>query len=172
MKAAINKILENKNNIGLDFVVHVRNEKELSDLYKLEKPRTVAKYELRNILVSYENNADRIITMLNAIKNKQERKDSFIKYVRSVSNDVESKQNNGLTAWVDENKLNPQIRESLKDKKEGDIVKVNLKDVGTQIIYVERYIPEKTATFEESKEALINLAKRKALAREIDFLLK
>lgn len=32
MKAAINKILENKNNIGLDFVVHVRNEKELSDL--------------------------------------------------------------------------------------------------------------------------------------------
>lgn len=32
MKEAINKILENKNNIGLDFVVHVRNEKELSDL--------------------------------------------------------------------------------------------------------------------------------------------
>ena len=32
MKAAINKILENKNNIGLDFVVHVRNEKELNDL--------------------------------------------------------------------------------------------------------------------------------------------
>ena len=32
MKAAINKILENKNNIGLDFVVHIRNEKELSDL--------------------------------------------------------------------------------------------------------------------------------------------
>ena len=39
---------------------------------------------------------------------------------------------------------------------------------GTQIIYVERYIPEKTATFEESKEALINLAKKR-LAREIDF---
>ena len=32
MKVAINKILENKNNIGLDFVVHIRNEKELSDL--------------------------------------------------------------------------------------------------------------------------------------------
>ena len=34
------------------------------DLYKLEKPRTVAKYELRNILVSDENNADRIIKCL------------------------------------------------------------------------------------------------------------
>ena len=152
--------------------IYTPTERELTDLYKLEKPRTVAKYELRNILVSYEKNADRIITMLNAIKNKQERKDSFIKYVRSVSNDVASKQNNGLTALVDENKLNPQIKESLNGKKEGDIVKVNLKDVGTQIIYIERYIPEKMATFEESKEALINLAKRKALAREIDFLLK
>ena len=152
--------------------IYMPTEKELIDLYKLEKPRTVAKYELRNILVSYEKNADRIITMLNAIKNRQERKESFIKYVRSVSNDVASKQNNGLTALVDENKLNPQIRESLNGKKEGDIVKVNLKDVGTQIIYIEKYIPEKMATFEESKEALINLAKRKALAREIDFLLK
>lgn len=152
--------------------IYTPTERELTDLYKQEKPRTVAKYELRNILVSYEKNADRIITMLNAIKNKQERKESFIKYVRSVSNDVASKQNNGLTALVDENKLNPQIRESLKGKKDGDIVKVNLKDVGTQIIYIERYIPEKMATFEESKDALINLAKRKALAREIEFLLK
>ena len=147
-------------------------QKELEELYKVEKPRTVAKYELRNILVSYEKNADRIIEMLNEVKNKQERKESFIKYVRSVSNDVASKQNNGLTALVDENKLNPQIKEALKDKKEGDIIKVNLKDVGTQIIYIEKYIPEKSASFEESKEALINLAKRKALTKEIDLLSK
>lgn len=147
-------------------------QKELEELYKVEKPRTVAKYELRNILVSYEKNADRIIEMLNEVKNKQERKESFIKYVRSVSNDVASKQNNGLTALVDENKLNPQIKEALKDKKEGDIIKVNLKDVGTQIIYIEKYIPEKSASFEEAKEALINLAKRKALTKEIDLLSK
>lgn len=147
-------------------------QKELEELYKLEKPRTVAKYELRNILVSYEKNADRIIEMLNEIKNKQEKKDSFIKYVRSVSNDVASKQNNGLTALVDENKLNPQIKESLKGKKEGEIVKVTLKDLGTQILYIEKFIPEKVATFEESKDALINLAKKKALLREIELLSK
>ena len=110
--------------------------------------------------------------MLSEIKNKQEKKESFIKYVRSVSNDVASKQNNGLTALVDENKLNPQIKETLKDKKEGDIVKVNLKDIGTQILYIEKYIPEKSASFEEAKEALINLAKRKALTKEIELLLK
>ena len=61
---------------------------------------------------------------------------------------------------------------SLKDKNEGDIVKVNLKDVGTQIIFIERYIPEKEASFQESEEALINLAKRKALVKEMDLLLK
>lgn len=145
---------------------------ELNELYKIEKPRAVAKYELRNILVSYENNADRIIGMLDEIKDKTQKKDSFIKYVRSVSNDVATKQNNGLTSLVDENKLSPQIKEALKGKKEGDIVKVNLKDVGTQILYIEKYIPEKIATFEEAKEALIDLAKRKAVAKEMDLLLK
>jgi hypothetical protein len=147
-------------------------EAELNELYKIEKPRTVGKYELRNILVSYEKNADRIIEMLNDIKNKQDKKESFIKYVRSVSNDVASKQNNGLTPLVDENKLNPQIKEALKGKKEGEIVKVNLKDVGTQILYIEKYIPEKIATFEEAKDALINLAKRRALTKEIELLSK
>lgn len=142
---------------------------ELEKLYKSEKPRTVGKYELRNILVAYENNADRIINMLNATENKRE---TFIKYVRSVSNDVASKLNNGLTALVDENKLNTEIKEALKDKKEGDIVKVNIKDIGTQIILIEKYIPEKEASFEEAKEALVNLAKRKALMREIELLLK
>lgn len=142
---------------------------ELEELYKLEKPRVVGKYELRNILVAYEKNADRIINMLNATENKQE---TFIKYVRSVSNDIASKQNNGLTALVDENKLNSQIKEALKDKKEGDIIKVNIKDIGTQIILIEKYIPEKEASFQEAKDALINLAKRKALTKEIESLLK
>ena len=142
---------------------------ELLELYKLEKPRVVAKYELRNILVTYEENADRIINMLNSTQNK---KQTFIKYVRSVSNDVASKQNNGLTELVDENKLNPQIKEALKGKKEEDIVKINLKDLGTQIILIEKYIPEKDATFDEAKEALSNLAKRKALTKEIELLLK
>ena len=142
---------------------------ELLELYKLEKPRVVAKYELRNILVTYEENADRIINMLNSTQNKKE---TFIKYVRSVSNDVASKQNNGLTELVDENKLNPQINAALKGKKEEDTVKINLKDLGTQIILIEKYIPEKDATFDEAKEALSNLAKRKALTKEIELLLK
>ena len=105
-------------------------------------------------------------------KNKTREKESFIKYVRSVSNDVVSKQNNGLTALVDENKLNPQIRESLKDgKKEGDIVKVNLKDVGTQIIYVERYIPEKRQLL-KNQRGFNKSCKKKSISKRDRFFIK
>ncbi|QKF67565.1 hypothetical protein AVENP_2024 [Arcobacter venerupis] len=147
-------------------------ELELNELFKIEKPRIVAKYELRNILVTYEENADKIISALIKTKTKKDRQDSFIKYVKSVSNDLASKQKDGLSELVDINKLNAEIKSALDGKKEGDIIKVNLKDIGTQIILIEKFIPEKEASFEESKDALINLAKRKALAKEIDLLLK
>lgn len=151
---------------------YVPTDTELKELYKAEKPRIVAKYELRNILVTYEENADKIIAALNRLKNKKDKQESFIKYVKSVSNDLASKQKDGLTDLVDVNKLNIEIITALKDKNEGDIIKVNLKDVGTQIIFIEKFIPEKEASFQESEEALINLAKRKALAKEMDLLLK
>ncbi|MDD3055680.1 MAG: peptidylprolyl isomerase [Aliarcobacter sp.] len=151
---------------------YVPTDTELKELYKAEKPRIVAKYELRNILVTYEENADKIIAALNRLKNKKDKQESFIKYVKSVSNDLASKQKDGLTDLVDVNKLNIEVITALKDKNEGDIVKVNLKDVGTQIIFIEKFIPEKDASYIESEEALINLAKRKALAKEMDLLLK
>ena len=151
---------------------YVPTDTELKELYKAEKPRIVAKYELRNILVTYEENADKIIAALNRLKNKKDKQESFIKYVKSVSNDLASKQKDGVTDLVDVNKLNIEIITALKDKNEGDIIKVNLKDVGTQIIFIEKFIPEKDASYIESEEALINLAKRKALAKEMDLLLK
>lgn len=148
------------------------SEDELKKLYIEQKPSVVAKYELRNILVSYEKNADMILDKLNQIQNPKEKKNSFIKYVKSVSNDNTSKNNDGLSPLVDENRLNPEIREALKDKKVGDIVKVNIKDLGTQIIYLEKYIPQKEATFEESKDALRELAKKLALNSQIELLSK
>ncbi len=148
------------------------SQTELQELFKAEKPRVVAKYELRNILVTYEENANKIMNTLINSKTFKDKQETFIKYVKSVSNDLASKQKDGLIDLVDVNKLNAEIKVALKDKKEGDIVKVSLKDVGTQIILIEKYLPEKDATFEEAKGALINLAKRKALVKEIELLLK
>ncbi len=148
------------------------SQTELQELFKAEKPRVIAKYELRNILVTYEENANKIMNTLINSKTFKDKQETFIKYVKSVSNDLASKQKDGLIDLVDVNKLNAEIKVALKDKKEGDIVKVSLKDVGTQIILIEKYLPEKDATFEEAKGALINLAKRKALVKEIELLLK
>ena len=148
------------------------SQTELQELFKAEKPRVVAKYELRNILVTYEENANKIMNTLINSKTFKDKQETFIKYVKSVSNDLASKQKDGLIDLVDVNKLNAEIKVALKDKKQGDIVKVSLKDVGTQIILIEKYLPEKDATFEEAKGALINLAKRKALVKEIELLLK
>ena len=54
------------------------SEDELKKLYIEQKPSVVAKYELRNILVSYEKNADMILDKLNQIQNPKENKNSFI----------------------------------------------------------------------------------------------
>ena len=55
---------------------YVPTDTELKELYKAEKPRIVAKYELRNILVTYEENADKIIAALNRLKNKKDKQES------------------------------------------------------------------------------------------------
>lgn len=147
-------------------------KEELQKLFVEQKPSVVAKYELRNILVTYEKNADMILEKLNEIQNPKEKKESFIKYVKSVSNDNVSKNNQGLSPLVDVNRLNSQIKEALVDKKEGDIIKVNVKGLGTQILYIEKYIPQKEATFEESEAALKELAKKAALNAQIELLSK
>lgn len=145
---------------------------ELQNLYKTLKPKSVAKYNLRNILVTYEKNADTIIKSLNEIKDPKAQLTSFLKYVKDSSRDTASKEKDGLSGFLDANKLNPDILRALKDKKEGDIVKVNIKGLGTQIILIDKYVPEKDATFEESKQLLINNAKKQALIKELDSLLK
>jgi hypothetical protein len=148
------------------------SEEELKNLYLEQKPTVVAKYELRNILVNYEKNADMILEKLNFIKNPKEKKEAFIKYVKSVSNDNASKNNQGLSPMVDENRLHPKIKEALKNRSVDDIIKVNIDGLGTQIIYFEKYIPQKDASYEESKGALVDLAKKSALNREIELLIK
>lgn len=145
---------------------------ELQELYKEQNPILLPKYELRNILVNYEKNADMILSKLDLVKDNKAKKDSFIKFVRSVSNDTASKNSDGLLPLTDENRLNPQIKEALQGKKEGDVFKVNMQELGTQIIYIEKIVPSRQATFEESQDALINLAKQNSLNKEINKFFK
>ena len=119
---------------------YVPTDTELKELYKAEKPRIVAKYELRNILVTYEENADKIIAALNRLKNKKDKQESFIKYVKSVSNDLASKQKDGLTDLVDVNKLNIEIKVETNGASgvENAITPADLKDIYGVIIAADK----------------------------------
>ena len=59
----------------------------------------------------------------------------------------------------------------LKGKKGGDLVKINIPQIGWQVLLIEEYQPEKTATFEESKPLLISKIRQETLKKEIDKLL-
>lgn len=139
---------------------------ELKALFESQKPIVNAKYTLRNILVNDEATADKLVKSL-AIKDKQKQKDAFIKAVKQESKDSITLKNDGLIKELSANKLNPDVKKALEGKKIQDIVKVNLKNQGWQILLIEDFKPQKNATFEESKELLTKLAKKQALNKEI-----
>jgi parvulin-like peptidyl-prolyl isomerase len=144
---------------------------ELENLFKSQKPTLLPTYTLRNILVQDEKTADSLLKSL-AIKDKKKQKEAFIKAVKEKSFDLASVQKEGLLESVNASKLHPNIQKALKDKKVQDVVKVQMPKNNWQVILIEDFKASKNATFEESKPALIKLAKQQALNKEIEKILK
>ena len=147
------------------------SDDQLQELYKKDNPKVTPSYKLRNILVKSDAQADKVIKTIIATKGKNKQLDAFKKLVQSDSEDFVSRKNGGDIGWIDLNKLDPNVQNSLKDKKSGDVVKVNVANIGTQVLLIEDYKPEKAATFEEAKATLIQLAKQEQLNAEIKKLL-
>lgn len=148
------------------------NEEQLKKLYETQSPKVSARYNLRNILLKDSVTADKLLKTLSTIKDKSKKLDKFKELVKSDSIDLGTKNKEGVIGFIDANKLEKNIQESLKDKKEGDIVKVDVANIGTQLLYVEEYQSERKASFEESKQLLVNLARQEALKLEINRLLE
>ena len=142
------------------------SDKELKKLYKVEKPKVSARYRLRNILVKDEAQANKLLKQLAKLKKTKLAK--FKELAKNNSIDLNTKNNEGYIGFIDTNKLDKNIQATLKNKKAGAIVKVNVANVGTQILFVEEYQGERKATFEESEQILINLARQEALKEEIN----
>lgn len=146
------------------------NDETLKKLYKNQKPKTVASYNLYNILLSDKKKADEIIIKLEKVS-KDDRLKEFKKQVKDNSEDFISNKKEGNIGWLKLQQIDKNIQESIKDKKTNDLLLVNVGKVGWQIILIADYKAEKDATFEESKEFLINLAKKEELIKKIDTLL-
>ncbi|MDD2369505.1 MAG: peptidyl-prolyl cis-trans isomerase [Sulfuricurvum sp.] len=147
------------------------SDDQLKELYKKYSPKVTPSYKLRNILVKSDEKADNVIKTITSTKGKEKQLDKFKELAQSDSEDFVSSKNGGEIGWIDLNKLDPNIQASLKDKKAGDVFKADVANVGTQVLMIEEVKPEKTASFEEAKATLIQLAKQEQLNAEIKKLL-
>ena len=148
------------------------SDRKLRNLYKKHAPMIEARYELRNILLKSETEANKIEKTLKKITNKNKRLEKFKQLVESSSEDFITRKNDGQFEWIDENKLTPTMRDALKGKKSNEIIKVYVENIGWQVLLLEDFQASKKATLEESKAVLTNLAKQEILSTKIKEILK
>jgi parvulin-like peptidyl-prolyl isomerase len=148
------------------------NEDQLKEMYSKLSPKMQPSYNLRNILHKSEADADKVMKTLKEIKDKKKQSEKFKQLSLSESEDFLSRKNGGKIGWVDANKLDPIIQSTLKEKKQGDIVKVEVKNIGWQILLIDEIKPERPATLEEAKGTLIQIAKQEMLNQEIKKLIE
>lgn len=148
------------------------SDDELKKIYAEQQPKTAPRYNLRNILTKDETTAEKLIKQITPNKDKAKQLAKFKELVKTESIDIATKTKDGQIGFVDSNKLDKGLQEALKDKNSGDIVKVNMPNIGTQVILVEEYQPQRVATLEEAKQVLINIARQDALKNEIARLSK
>lgn len=141
----------------------------LLELYSKEKPKTVDKYKLSNILVSTEEKANEIAEKISKNSSKV---DEFKKQVVLNSQDFTTNKKGGNIGWMEIQNLDKNIQAQIKNKKANDVVVAEVKNVGWQVLLIEEYQPAREATFKESKEVLTRLAKQQALINKIDSLVK
>ena len=148
------------------------NKEQMKKLYDKEKPKVSARYNLSNILVKDESSAEKDLKIVASIHDKDKLSKKFAALAQTDSIDPSSKSHDGNIGWIDVNKLQADIQKALKDKKVGDIVKVQIPNLGWQIILVNGYQASRDATLEESSNLLLNIARREALTQEINKLLQ
>lgn len=144
---------------------------ELMKIYNKLQPKLPKEYELSIIKVQYEASANKILKMFDGNENSKEKYKKFQDFVHKFSIDIKTKKNRGKLGWIKEKNLVESVKKSLENSKIDDIIVTFLEDDGWQILYVEDIKPVKLATFEESKEILVKIAKNRALKREIKKIL-
>jgi parvulin-like peptidyl-prolyl isomerase len=143
------------------------SEADVKGLYEKFQPQTVPSYKLDNILVKTEKEATSILKNIEKGKTQAIRLAKFKEIAKKDSIDMQTRAKGGEIDWIEINKVSPQIQTALKDKTINDIIKVEMPNVGWQILYVENIKAAHKASFEESKGQLTMLAKQQLLEAEV-----
>jgi parvulin-like peptidyl-prolyl isomerase len=143
-------------------------EDELKKLYDIEKPKINSRYNLRNILLKDEVTADKLLKTISTIKDKTKKLTKFKELASSESLDITTKSKEGAIGFIDEVKFDKQVQQLLKGKNKGDIIKLNMQNIGWQLFYIEEYQATRDASPEEAKQFLTNILRQKALNTEIE----
>lgn len=167
-----------KENIALELwtkrvMVSVKpTEDELKKVYaQVGELKVSPQYKARHILVKQESLANDLLAQLKG-KNATERDTLFSELVQKYSVDMVSKNNQGDIGWVDSGKLSPQVAEQMKSQEKGSVSLMRAAEELWEVIILDDIRPEHVATFEESKDFLINQLQRKTLQEEASKLLK
>ncbi|MCI0500648.1 MAG: peptidyl-prolyl cis-trans isomerase [Epsilonproteobacteria bacterium] len=144
---------------------------ELKNIFEVQKPQSSSKYNLRTILVKDESTADKLMKQISQIKDIAKQTEKFKELVKSESIDPSAKTTEGAIGFIETNKLDKNMQDLLNGKKAGNIVKINIPQIGWQILFIEEFQEAKLATFEESKPFLIGTVRQEALKKEINRLL-
>lgn len=139
---------------------------ELKEVYNKNDFKTNPEYKLKTLTVKQGKRLDSIIRQLKAKKVKESRLKLFNIFVKKDSLDTATKDKKGDLGWVKFSNLNPKIKSGIKKLKVNDMLFIK-KDNFMEIVYLEDITKPRKATYEEAKIALINIAKKQALAKEI-----
>jgi hypothetical protein len=127
-------------------------------------------YKLHHLVVMQESLADDLLNQLKA-KAKDQRNELFTTLATTLSLDQKAKQNGGLIGWIDSTILPENIKGELKDKLAGDVVKIPAGKDQWEILLVDEIEAEHPATFEESKNYLLNVMKQQAIENDANKIL-
>lgn len=148
------------------------SDEELKEIYKQADPKTVEKYKLNNILVKDEQSADKIVKQIQEIKENGKKLAKVQEIASKESLDFISNKKNGSLGWVEITKLEKSIQDAIKTKKANDVFKVNVPNIGWQVLYIEEFTGITQVPFENAKEVLTQIARQQAVMKKIDELLK
>lgn len=144
----------------------------LRKLYAKHDLKTPPAYNMRNILVKNEQDADRIVNSLSLILDSQTQLSKFEETVKKLSIDPVTVNNGGKLGWIELGRMDQPMQSAVENKKKGDIFKIKLTNDGWQVFYIEDMKPARKATFEEAKPTLLNVVKQAELGEKIKEVLK